>query len=85
MPNLYTKLYHRYVSIGKIIAYIGLSTLCGFRLPQGGPGIYPLRIRRECYKNNKLRTWNLINKPLGKKGEIAGDFEEETTWTLNLI
>ena len=33
--------------------------------------------------NNKLRIWNLINKPLGKKGEIAETFEGETNRTLD--
>ena len=82
MPNLYIKLYHRFVCMGKSMIYARLGTICGFRPLLGS---YPLRIRGHCCINNNLRIWNLINKSLGKKGELAEVFEGETNRILDLI
>ena len=82
MPNLCIKLYHRYVCMGKSIICAELGTICGFRPLLGS---YPLRIRGCFCINNNMRTWNLITKSLGKKGELAEVFEGETNTILGLI
>ena len=66
----------------KSLIHAGLDTVCGFRPLLGS---YPLRIRGCCCINNNLRIWNLINKSLGKKGELADVFEGETNRILGLI
>ena len=81
MPNLYVKLYHRFVCMGKSMIYARLYYLWF----QTSLGVLSPKNKGALLNKQQSEDLEFNKQVTGKKGELAEVFEGETNRILDLI